>query len=65
MFISSSWICCWRLLIGMPGAVAVVVSRSAIVQEGGGEIPAGVPIEVGTINSSKFIVSSGWVVLIV
>jgi hypothetical protein len=65
MFISSSWICCWRLLIGMLGAVAVEFSRSAIVQEGVGEMPAGVPIEVGTINSSKFMVSSAWVVLIV
>lgn len=40
-------------------------SRSAIVLEGVGEIPAGVPIEVGTINSSRFMASSVWWLLIV
>ena len=48
--------------MGMPGAVAVADSSSAIVL-GVGEIPAGVPIEVGTINSSRFMASSAWPVL--
>lgn len=44
----------------------MTASISAIVlAEGVGEIPAGVPIELGTMNSSRFIVSSLRVVLIV
>lgn len=62
---SSSCICCWRLFMGMPGAVAVADSMSAIVLEGVGEIPAGVPIEVGTMKSSRFMASSVCVGLIV
>lgn len=49
----------------MPGAVAVADSISAIVLDGDGDIPAGVPIEVGTMNSSRFMVSSAWTGLIV
>jgi hypothetical protein len=49
----------------MPGAVAVADSSSGMVLEGVGEIPAGVPMEVGTMNSSRFMVSSAWLVLIV
>jgi len=43
----------------------VADSRSAIVLEGVGEMPAGVPIEVGTMNSSRFMASSVWLLLIV
>lgn len=63
MFSSSSCICCWRLLMGIAPAVADAASISAAVVEGVGEMPAGVPIELGTIKSSKFIVSSAGLIV--
>lgn len=52
-------------MIAIPEAVAGVDSKSATALDGVGEMPAGVPMDVGTMKSSRFIGSSVFAGLIV